>query len=451
MMKMPRRRILFLGGSLVFLFSFLIDLGLQALLRPYAREGIYFQAWSSEDMMQTVSIRDLQAAPVASLLNIHIAPPAFDLLRAVLVQLWPTADPQLLLRRVDSSLYVIWAGLLGLVGLVVFMWLSHSMHPILAGLSALIFVLHPATIFFATFLDTTLLSALLVLTTYYLMWKLMKGTGASLGAFSFVALALFFTRSIFQLPFLILLAICAGILGKPWRWCAAFIVITGLVSGAYAIKQWIQFGTPSTSSLTAVNLSNSVGVGLSTHNYFSYLDDPRNLKIADGSRADVLVATTKLDGQPNFNNLNYLRLDDTLYRRFQDQISHAAPSSLLASYAQNLAIYFEPSSWYSSDNVIVDRLPWRAAYDAIFSAPVLPALLLAAIAVWLARVVRAKQYAKGLGIALPAAFVFLASVLLDKGENMRFKYFLEPVMFVFLVSQLTFAWGLLGKRGAALP
>ena len=42
------------------------------------------------------------------------------------------------------------------------------------------------------------------------------------------------------------------------------------------------------------------------------------------------------------------------------------------SYAENLAIYFKPSSTYSSNHVIVDRLPWTNLYNEIFSAPVLP-------------------------------------------------------------------------------
>lgn len=451
MLNMPRRQFNFLIGCLVFLLGFLIDMGLQALLRPYARDGIYFQAWSSEDMMQTVSLRDLRLAPVESLLNIHIAPPGFDLLRALLAQLWPASDLQSLLRRVDSSLYVLWAVLLGLLGGVIFLWLSHRTHPVLAGLSALVFVLHPASIFFATFLDTTLPTSVLVLAAYYMLWRMRGGMTASLAVFCLLGLALFFTRSIFQLPFLILLAICACLLGAARRWWAVFILVTGLVGGIYTLKQWLQFGIPTTSSLAAVNLSNSVGAGLSTRNYAAYLQDPRNLKVTDGNRADVLVSTTKLDGQPNFNNLNYLTLDQTLYRRFEDRVLHATPGALLSSYAENLAIYFEPSSWYSSDNVIVDRLPWRSLYDRVFSAPVLPVLLVAGTAFWLVQIIRGTLYSKGLGVALPAAFIFLASVLLDKGENMRFKYFLEPLMFVFIISQVSCAYGLWSKRRNSAP
>ena len=39
------------------------DLGLQALNRSYARDGVYFHPWSSEVMMQTVPIEDLRLEP----------------------------------------------------------------------------------------------------------------------------------------------------------------------------------------------------------------------------------------------------------------------------------------------------------------------------------------------------------------------------------------------------
>ena len=75
------------------------------------------------------------------------------------------------------------------------------------------------------------------------------------------------------------------------------------------------------------------------------------------------------------------------------------------------------------------------------------------LAVWFARIIRGRLYAQGLGLMLPGLYVFLASVLLDKGENMRFKFFLEPVMFVLVVSQLYFvlrmATARLLKRPAA--
>ena len=82
----------------------------------------------------------------------------------------------------------------------------------------------------------------------------------------------------------------------------------------------------------------------------------------------------------------------------------------------------------------MDRLPWRTHFDLVFSAPVLPVLLITAFVIWAARAFWAKTIVTGLGMLLPGLFVMLVSIVADKGENMRFKFFIEPVMVVFLVS-----------------
>ena len=84
--------------------------------------------------------------------------------------------------------------------------------------------------------------------------------------------------------------------------------------------------------------------------------------------------------------------------------------------------------------MLVDRLPWRGAFDAVFSGGVLVALLALATIAWLARGDRPRLRI-GLALALPAGYVLAVSVLFEGGENMRFKFFLEPALFVFLAAQ----------------
>jgi hypothetical protein len=71
----------------------------------------------------------------------------------------------------------------------------------------------------------------------------------------------------------------------------------------------------------------------------------------------------------------------------------------------------------------------------IFSAPVLPCLILFAGILWVIRRGR-KNYAAGTALLLPALYIFLFSILFEQGENMRLKFLLEPVFFVFIMSQL---------------
>jgi hypothetical protein len=432
---MMERRGAILVAILLFVIAIIYDMGLQSLMRPYAIRGMYFHPWSSEDMMQTVSLRDLRSDPVRTILYTHIEPPVPDLLRAALAQFWPSLGDEQALRRVDYSLYVIWAVILGLLVVLVFLWLSRQCGLTMAILGALLFLLHPASIFFATFLDATLLSAFLVLWLYYLLWKMKNGRPVSMILFSFVFVLLFLTRSIFQWPSIILLAVCLLLIGAARRQVITFLVLAGLICGIYVAKQLYLFGITWTSSFAGVNLSNSIGVGMGTAKYAQYLDDPSHPSMADANLPDVLTSKTKTAGQRNFNNIDYLYLNQLLLGRYERELLKAPPQELAESYLENAMIYFRPSSTYSSGHVIVERLPWRSLYDAVFSAPTLPILLLLGVGVWVAQVVKTRGFAHGLGMALLGLFVLVVSIVSDRGENMRFKFFLEPVMIVFLISQ----------------
>ena len=419
---------------LVFVVGVVYALSLQLLMRPLTADGVHFHPWSSEDMMQTVSIKLLRDQPVQTLLNIHIQPPGFDAVRAVLALAWPGLSDTFVLRQVDRALYLLGSLTLGLLVAVVYLWLAeYGARTALIG--SFLLLLHPALIFFATFLDSTLLSAFLVLCLYYLLWREKNRRRVSILAFSVVVLGLFFTRSIFQWPTLILFAVSLHLFGTNRQRIAAYLLATCLVAGAYLAKQHVVFGLLSTSSFAGVSMTNSIGEGIGTARYASYLDDPGHATAAEPSMPLVLTSKTKLGGQPNFNHIDYLNLNSILLAKFQKEIRKASIGELARSYLENASIYFRPTSTYSSGHVIVDHLPWTRFYGFIFSAPVLPLLLLVAFVVWCVRTIRSGRLRPGLGILLPGLYIMAASIFLDKGENMRFKLFLEPIMFVFIVSQ----------------
>jgi hypothetical protein len=108
---------------------------------------------------------------------------------------------------------------------------------------------------------------------------------------------------------------------------------------------------------------------------------------------------------------------------------------LIANTMENLTIYFQPSSRYTTRHVIVDRLPWRDGYDRLFSAPFQPAFLLIAGIISLIEMYKRKNFAAGIAFLLPAFYIFSLCVLFEKGENNRYKFFLEPVFYVFIFSQ----------------
>jgi len=102
----------------------------------------------------------------------------------------------------------------------------------------------------------------------------------------------------------------------------------------------------------------------------------------------------------------------------------------------NLDFYLRPTSRHSS-HVIVDRLPWRRPLEFLLSGWSFVLLLLLSTAAWLKECAketgeaRGRALRHGLGLALPAIYVAAVTIVFESGENMRYRFFLEPTLFVF--------------------
>jgi hypothetical protein len=261
-----------IGVFLAFLLMVLLGC-LENWFAPSARNGMYYQKWSSEHMMQTVSIQDLRDEPFSSLWNLHIQPPALDGTRALLAWAWHSerGNTHQLLRRVDSSLYVLWIVLYGLAGFLMYLWLSEMAGIWFAFALTILFFLHPASIFYATFLETTFLSATLILGLYYLLWQLKEKKNVSMWLLVFSFVFLFLTRSLFQWPFLVLLALSLIFMKVPRRKIVFFVAVAGMVVGLYTAKQVYQFGLTGTTSFSGFNFLSSVGVRVDYGKYALHL------------------------------------------------------------------------------------------------------------------------------------------------------------------------------------
>ncbi|MCC7118636.1 MAG: hypothetical protein IT310_08940 [Anaerolineales bacterium] len=421
----------------IFFIGLAFQLTLQAIMRPYAYRGYLFQGWDSEYFMQTVSIEDLRNAPWESLSHIHIQPPGYDALRALLVQFWPTLEIHEALKKVDLAIYFLWAIAYSLGGVIVFLWLEQTTNKTFALVASLLFFLHPGWIYYATFLDTTLPSALLILWMFYLLWKIHQGATPTF-ALILVLLLLFFTRSLFQWQFIPVIAASLFLLKMPTRKTALILTIVSILFGAYLVKQKRQFDLTSTSSFTGINLTSALGVTNYDHPYAidDFQEDP------EGKLPKVLGRTYKLSETINYNNYQYLWYNKRLTNKVVKFLKTYPIRYLIENTLENLTIYFKPSSRYTTPHVIVDRLPWRNFYDRLFSTPFQPAFLLIAGGIALIEIFKKKEFAAGLALFLPAFYVFSLCVLFEKGENNRYKFFLEPVFYVFIFSQayLLYTW-----------
>ena len=375
--------------------SFLFQITLIWTLRPFTPDGIHFQAWSSETLMQTIALEDLYTSPLETLWNIHIQPPALDAIRAVLVHIWPSTNPLVSIAHVDILLYGVWSLLFGLMGALIFMWMYELTELKVAIVTSIAFVLHPASIYYATYLDTSFLSTLLITFMYYSLWRVSRNPNESFRMSSLVVLLLLFTRSLFQWPFMLLFGASLSLVGMKRRNVMAFIMITLAVFGLYLFKQNQKFGLFSTSSFTGLNLSRAAGVSEALPNYWVYLDGKSDVR-TDSDLPKVLTRIKKASSTPNFNHIDYLALNQQFIDLFLEYIQATPVNQLAANYLENLELYLLPSSKHSP-HVIVDRLPWRSAYDKVFSSPIFVILFVLAGLAVLKEAIETRQLIRYIG------------------------------------------------------
>jgi hypothetical protein len=206
-----------------------------------------------------------------------------------------------------------------------------------------------------------------------------------------------------------------------------FGLVVGLTVGLYSIKQAYLFGTVSTSTFQGTNLTRSIGADCKGMEPVAAV--PR-LRLT----APVLTERRKLDGTENFNHLDRLNIERGLMACFRNNLVHRSTASLLSGYSQNFDVFLQPSSRYER-NALVDRLPWRGPADWIFSGWRLELLVLCAcgLGIWQTRRHRARF---ALAMALPVIYVLAVSVVGESPDNMRFKFFLEPSLYVLVTCQV---------------
>ena len=416
----------------IFVVGLACILGLEDRFRGAAVDRIYFQQWNSERLMQTVAIEDLQAAPLESLWYLHIQPPLLDGLRAAIAASFPEERGPALVQKVDRTLYTLWGIAYALIGALVYRWLSLLSHQAVGVFGWLVLLLHPAMIFYATLLDSTALSALASTWLLFEVWRLGTGTGRG-GRLSAALILAFLTRSVFQWPALVVVLTALLLARVPWRHIAVVAAVAGTVVLAFTTKQMVLFDLPYTSSFAGLNLCRSIG----TCDPLTEEEVRAARKFLDhhpeGTAASVLSRTRKLVGD-NLNALSYLEEYKRQLLAYRKTMTHKTVGQLFWEYTTNFRMFLQPSSRFTP-HIIVDRLPWREEYDAVFSGRTLLLLLVASVAVWLAQHRRRPDILRGAGLAMVCGYIAAVSILFERGENQRFKFFVEPAVLVLVLSQ----------------
>lgn len=426
--------------ALVFAGAAGLLFALETTVRPHAIGRFYFHKWESEYLMQTVSAADLRDEPLRSLFYLHIQPPLFDAIRAVFARMYAGSSDAALLRGVDGGLYIVWGLSYAALAALVCLWLSRLTSPGYALALTAAFCLHPAAIGYATVLDTTMLSATLVCWMYYELWRWHDGRGSE-GRLLTALLLLFFSRSVFQWPFLLVVAASLLAMGVSKRRVLRLVGVAALVMTAYVGKQYALFGLTFTSSFAA----DSFCKGLGRHCHAEGIVAPDLPTFPPPSAARVLSRPEKLKGYYNYNQLEALRYSFAQMVEYKALLRELKASQILAAWRRSFRAYLLPSSEYDR-NAVLNRLPWRRAYDQVASGAPLLALLAGAAAISLVGAAASRK--SRLGLALPGLYVFALTIVFEQGENNRYKFFLEPVLFVWIAAQGHAFLGTLRSRRA---
>jgi len=402
---------------------------IESYVRPTTADGVHFQAWSSETLMQSVSVRELRESPLETLWYLHVQPPVHNAIRAVFAGLHGDRPWGDLVNDVDRDLYHVWALASAALAALVFVWLRKLGLPrALAAMLSLIWFLHPANLGYATLLDSTLLSALMTVWIIYEVWSLSLAPRGSLLPLGCAVLLAYFTRSLYQWPFVAVILGSLLLLKVPRRNLVAFGAVLVTVVGLYSLKQELLFGTVATSTLRGTNLVNGIG---------AKCEPPASGPSGAHARPSpaVLTRPQKTDGSTNLNHLDRLDAERELMACFRRTLAERPLTALWTAWKDNFEIYIRPSSAYWP-NPIVDHAAWRRPFDDTFSKDNLLWISFFAALLTVRRMRRRPRAA--LAMLLPVAYVFAVSVTAEHGENMRFKFFLEPAVFVWWAASAYF-------------
>jgi hypothetical protein len=423
----------------------LASLGISAMRVVASRsapDGVHVHEWTGEYLMQTVSAADLRVEPFRSLYYNHIQPPALDALRAVSVWRHEAKDGLALLDAVDLDIYTAWATAAGLLAALVYVWLHKLAGRRIAAVATALFILHPAFIFYATFQDTTFVSGAGFTWISYEIWRLARERGSP-GRLAFAMSLVFLTRSVMQWPFVFVAIASLWLLRIEPRRIARAVGPFALVVALFTLKQYVLFGVTTTSTFGP----RSFCMGLSA--YCHGTTKVPLPELPSLQTASALRRITKLNGEYNWNQLDFLKRSFSQMEEYKQVLKQTPPSTLILLIGHTATHWLKPSSRHSP-HVLVDALPWREPLDFVMSGWRLIVLLLSATLFALFGPHQtASSRRQALGLALPTLYVLAITNLFESGENMRYKFFVEPVLWIFIWTQAAAALRALSTRGRA--
>ena len=339
--------------------------------------GVRFDASSLNWFWQYVDPVLLKAHLLQSLWYLHSQPPGYNLLLGIGLKLFGSSF--------GTAAHGFQIGLgvaisVALYALLVVLGLSRWP----AAVVAAVFVVSPTMILYENWLFYEyLVSALLLAAALaFVGFQRRPTTARCLALFSFLA-ALCYVRSTFQIVLLLLaLGLMFIVFAEHRRTIVVGAAVPLLLVAGLSVKNWVLFGTPSTSSWAGMNLmqvdqhafqgnelqrlqQRGVVSPIASVRVFLPLGAYKRFVVPSTSFAGipVLHQPTKPSGDPNFNNIEYVGISNLYMHEFV-QILLNDPGIYLRGVWIGIQTASSPSDNLSF--VLPNRSkiqPWVHAYD----------------------------------------------------------------------------------------
>ena len=412
--------------------------------------GVRFDASDLAGFWHFAPLHLLQTRLLETIFYLHFQPPLFNLYLGCVVKLFGSAS---------THAFAVSFLLLGLTtALALFVLMRRlGLERRWALVLTSVFVSSPATLLFESYLFYELpVAALLVCSALALHVALERRSSGSFAVFFGLLAALVLTRALFH-PLVLVAAALGPLLAfaRQRRALLRGFAVPALLVAALCAKNQLVFAEPSTSTWLGMGLARMtlrtldpeqkaawVREGLlspvaAVHPPSSLAAYANVMRMPDKTGIPILDEEQKPDGSLNLHHLAYAHISHTL---LADDlvVLRRAPAVYFAAADAAFRRFFQPaSSWHP---LAKNRIQ-LAAYDRLYSAIVhigngraLGVLFFAALG-WAAfqacrPAFLPQQRAVIAFMALTMSYVLFSGTLLEPLENMRFRFAVEPFLWI---------------------
>jgi hypothetical protein len=425
--------------------------------------GLHMNIWALSAYWQYLDLETLKNHLLTGIWYDHAQPPVFNLFLGAVLKIGGDHA---------AFLFAIILKAISLINALLLFAITRKLTlvPFIPLLTAIVYLLSPATLIFECELFyTSTISLFLLLAVFYLIRFTVTGSRSSAFCFILPLVLLCLTRSVYHILWLIIICSCllfyfrkkAGLNNLILASLAGIVLV-----GSWYVKNKIIFGKLTTSTWIGMNMARNVfhdnevkdSGRIEAYPPFSRIGVYRKFLDSNfenqyrGLNDRDLLQEMKNDSFINESQVSYIPVSD-LYQKASMDFVRTHPGAYAQNVVQSSILYFTPATLYS---LAVEQSDKIKNYDLLYSfnlthfakgkqqrrvlltVSALPKLVLYFFVffVLIRYCIRSGSISSwNLFIVITIGFVFGISSFFEHYENMRFRFETEP-LFLILAAQV---------------